>query len=100
VIVYDVATGRERHRTNLTAVSDPRIWYQIVCPRRGLFISLRSRGEVVVWDLVNNRLVGNVEAHKAEIVGLAVSPDETHFATLGLDNKLKVWSLVGKRPSP
>jgi WD40 repeat protein len=92
--VYDVATGTLRSTSNLgVSESNTQAEYALICPRRGLFISGRSNGEFLVWDLLNARLLAKKEAHRATILGVALSADERFLATGGKDDKVKVWSL-------
>ncbi len=92
--VYDVATGTLRSKSNLgVSESNTQAEYAVIFPRRGLFISGRDNGELLVWDLVNARPLPKKEAHRATILGVAISADERYLATAGKDDKVKVWSL-------
>jgi WD40 repeat protein len=87
--VYDVATGDLRWRTNLQLEGTA----DVLCAARGLLAAGRTTGEVILWDLANNRLAARFKAHAGPVVRIAFSPEGKFMATFGKENKLKVWSL-------
>ena len=88
--VYDTATGELRGWAEYPPRgSDPKV----LCGARGLFISGRETGEVIISDLANNRLGVKFKAHAGPVLAIAISPDGKHLATFGAENKVKVWSL-------
>jgi WD40 repeat protein len=92
-VVYDVATGTPRSKSAFGLESDTQAEYAVICPRRGIFFSGRTNGELLIWDLVNARPLAKKEAHRATFLGVAISADERFLATAGKDNKVKVWAL-------
>jgi WD40 repeat protein/class 3 adenylate cyclase/energy-coupling factor transporter ATP-binding protein EcfA2 len=43
--------------------------------------------------LMAYRLSASIQAHTGEVLGVAASPDGKHFATLGRDELVKIWTL-------
>ena len=48
-------------------------------------------GAVKVWQLPQRKLLHTIAAHKHEIRAVAMSPDGRRFATVALDNVIKLW---------
>jgi WD40 repeat protein len=76
-------------RAEVGSLGDPHS----LCAARGLFVGGGDTGEVVISDLASNRLGLKFEAHAGPVLAVAISPDGKHLATLGAENKVKVWSL-------
>lgn len=51
-------------------------------------------GGVYILDVANRAVIGKFFAHGDLIHGMALSPDERYFVTVGNDGFIRVWGIV------
>src|SRR5262245_13822448 len=90
VVVWDLETGRERHRMKREAVI---VWFTALAPDGKLFATRDDRGIVQVWDLAAGKEVRSFKPHAdALVMGLAFAPDNTSLLTAGYDRHAILWN--------
>ncbi|MCE9605418.1 MAG: hypothetical protein K8U03_11020 [Planctomycetia bacterium] len=60
---------------------------------RTQIISGDELGNVVIWNTVDGKAVRPLK-HGGEVTGLAIRPDGTRIAAVGLDKSLRVWNFA------
>ncbi len=86
--VYDVSSSAlllERE------VSSP-IQTLSVAPSGQLFAGDQA-GVLSVWDLASGQVQASWQAHSDRVLGSAISPDGSSFASAGADRLVKVWNV-------
>src|SRR5579875_1391574 len=54
-------------------------------------VTAESNSEVTLWQLSQSTLWHKIPAHKHKITAVAMSPDGSRFATVAVDNVIKLW---------
>src|SRR5581483_1649899 len=60
-------------------------------PDKKTLVTADNSGEVRIWQLPQRKLLHTIPAHKQKIVAVAMSPDGSRFATVAVDNVIKLW---------
>lgn len=106
--IFNKNTGKQvNHITgNLTRGLNSYIWSLIVLSDNTI-ISGDNRGTVQVWDGTTCVLMQSIHQHTAEILSLAVSPDENNVYATGVDSRVicirrinNAFGNTGMDPSP
>jgi WD40 repeat protein/serine/threonine protein kinase len=90
---------------DLTTASPPRALKgkgptsRVLCvafrPRDGrLLVSAHEDGSLRFWDAESGGEIAEIEAHKGEIVGLTFRPNGQLLATIGADDKVRLWDVA------
>ncbi len=58
-------------------------------------LSGAADGEILLWDVPNQRAVASLRAHTRAVRGLAVAPDGRHAVSAGDDAAVRLWQLPG-----
>ena len=87
--IIDKNTGKQmNHITgNLTRGLNSYIWSLVVLSDNTI-ISGDNRGTVQVWDGTTCVLIQSIHQHTAEVLTLAVSPDENNVYATGVDSRV------------
>lgn len=59
-----------------------------------------SQPEIIVWDVEKKEPLATLRQHKGSITDIAISPDDSWFATLGDDNLLVIYPLSDEYKHP
>jgi WD40 repeat protein len=66
-------------------------------PDKKTLITGAANGEIKIWDLGKRAAPQHtLKAHKQALVGFTVSADGKRFASVSMDNVVKLWSIDGK----
>ena len=75
--------------------------YCITFDKTGQYIITGSDdSRVKIWSVLTGFLAAVCRGHQAEITDLAVSSDNSIFASCSIDSTIRVWSLQGEFPTP
>jgi WD40 repeat protein len=97
--VFDVETGEE-HATYKGYGGGPATDLQFTSDGKTLVSSLFD-GKVLIWDTTdvkNASLKKTLRAHTAPAFGVAISPDDLNVASVGWDDKVRMWDLKTGEP--
>ena len=85
--VFDVSSGALLHEKETTAP----IQTMSVSPESGVLFTGDQAGVLGVWNLTSAETQASWQAHADWVLGSAVSPDGTLFASAGADRSIKIW---------
>ncbi|HEY8482034.1 MAG TPA: hypothetical protein VIL71_19580 [Spirillospora sp.] len=92
--LWDITTRREiAHESALRGIAE--------LSRDGRFVAVNGGGAVVFWDVARRRESGpriRVPGHTDVLTAMALSPDGTTLATVGLDRRVRLFDVVARRP--
>jgi WD40 repeat protein len=67
-------------------------------PDKKTLVTADNSGEVNIWQLSNDRKpMHTIAAHKQKIIAVVMSPDGMRFATVAMDNMIKLWDRASGR---
>lgn len=96
--VYDIRTRTTERNMSLgkpgDGKSDIHIW-AVRCLPDGGIVSGDSTGQLKIWDAANYSLVQSIQAHKADILDIAISKDGKRIFTGGADQRTVAYHLFG-----
>jgi eukaryotic-like serine/threonine-protein kinase len=97
-LLWDLATGTE---SSFPEEQHGYIGASVFSPDGKLLATSDTRGSVILWDLVQRKLVGPPVGHSTGGVGaLAFSPDGRWLATGSSDANVRLWDVAaGKQTS-
>lgn len=80
----------ELHRINALAIS----------PDRKMLAIGREKGDAIIWDLENEKLIRNISGHQSAIMDLDFSPDNKYLLTASRDRTSRVFEIANTRKLP
>ena len=60
----------------------------------------RERGDVILWDMQQNKLGRIISSHQSAITDISFSPDNQHLLTTSRDRTARLWDLNDSRKLP
>lgn len=78
------------HKLHISAMALSRSGRFLVT---GTAAASQQAAEVIVWDVESKQPLSIQAAHKGSISDVAISPDESYFCTLGVDNQVLFYPL-------
>ncbi len=94
LILWDVATGQVRKRFRKHA-EDARVHAVAFNADGTQFLSGSSNNELFLWETASGKVINRFYGHDDHIHSLALSPDNTWFASAG-HQSVRVWNLVDR----
>ena len=64
-----------------------------------LFAGFQS-GKIVVWDMIKNELIINLEGHSARISQIIFSKNSLFAATSSFDHTVRIWEMLNLHEQP
>jgi WD40 repeat protein len=80
----------EMHRINALAIS----------PNKKMLAIGREKGDAIIWDLENEKLIRNISGHQSAIMDLDFSPDNKYLLTASRDRTSRVFEIDNTRKLP
>lgn len=85
--LWDLASGQEVRRF----VGSERMWSAVFTPD-GRRLATSGVGIVRVWDVATGAQLFAITAHAGKIEAVAISRDDSLFATAGVDGYVRLWN--------
>lgn len=91
--LIDLSKGQKIATLALPKARDSRIEKTYFLKTSNQAVICYKSGEILLWDISENRLSRRLEGHHSEIVSSAFLSDRLLLATVSIDGILKIWDL-------
>ncbi len=86
MLIYEVATGRERARL----LHDDRV-DDVVFSATGRYIAVANGGKISIWEWMQGREVARLR-HDGLVTAIAFTPDDSRLVSASQDKSVRVWA--------
>lgn len=96
ITLFHEANGKRK--TKMGDYLDDVFTQAAYSPRNNLVLATNTDNRVYLIDTRKGRILQKLNEHLDDAYAVAVSPDETIFATAGNDRSIIVWDMTTKKP--